>query len=323
MHAVEASPHPERGLASARRLALLAPNAGHLVHMPSHIYIRTGDYLDAANANANAIKVDDAYIKSFGGPSFYSSMYTNHNVHFLASASSMIGRYNDAKTNAARLSDDAIPLIPGMPMLEFFALYPMVVEVRFHHWNTIKKMPAPEARFKLLTAYWHFARGMAFAETGNSNVAGAELDAMLEAEKAIPQDLPTGFNTPAAYFGICASMLGGEASLAALDTTKGLGLLKAALADSTAFNYDEPPDWDLPVAEFYGPALLKVKLYADTENMYRDELKRHPNNARALLGLTEALRQQNKTAEANKTELEFKKAWREADTPMTARDLYR
>jgi tetratricopeptide (TPR) repeat protein len=322
MHAVEASPHPERGLPSARRLAALAPNAGHLVHMPSHIYIRTGDYFDAAMANANAVKVDDAYIKSWGGPNFYSSMYTNHNVHFLASASAMIGRYNDAKTNAARLAEDAIPMIPGMPMLEFFALYPMVVEVRFHHWETIKKMPAPEARFKLLTAYWHFARGMAMAGTGDSKGAATELAAFREAIKGVPGDIPMGFTTPPVYFAICDPLLAGEAALAAGDS-KGLDLLRTALANSVAINYDEPPDWDLPVAEFYGPALLKAKLYADAEKLYIDELKRHPNNGRALIGLSEALNQQKKVAEAKKAEADFKQQWRDADTRLTLADLYR
>jgi len=318
MHAIEASPHPEKGLPSARRLALVAPNAGHLVHMPSHIYIRTGDYSDAASSNANAIKVDDAYIRSFGGPSFYSSMYTNHNVHFLASASSMIGRYNDAKTNAARLADDATPMIPGMPMLEFFALEPMIVEVRFHHWDTIKKMPAPEPRFKLLTAYSHFARGMALAGTGDAKGAKTELDRMREAANAIPQDLPMGFTTSPVYFAICDPLLSGEAALASGDP-KGIDLLRTALANSIVINYDEPPDWDLPIAEFLGPALLGAKRNAEGEQIYRDELNRHPNNGRALFGLAEALLQQGKTDEAKRTRLEFARAWSKADTLMSMR----
>lgn len=322
MHAVEASPHPERGLPSARRLAALAPGAGHLVHMPSHIYIRTGDYFNAATANANAVRVDDAYIKNYGGWNFYASMYTNHNVHFLASASAMIGRYADAKTNAARLAGDAMPMIPGMPMLEFFALYPMVVEVRFHHWDTIKRMPPPPADFKLLTAYSHFARGMAMASTGDAKAAAAELAAMRDAAKAIPQDLPMGFASPKVYFGICDPLLAGQVAIAAGDTAGGLELLKTALANSVAINYDEPPDWDLPVAEFYGPALLRAKLYPAAEQVYRDELKLHPNNGRALLGLAESLRQQKKTAEAARRTTEFKRSWRQSDTPMTTKALY-
>jgi tetratricopeptide (TPR) repeat protein len=323
MHAVEASPHPEKALPSARRMASLAPNAGHLVHMPSHIYIRTGDYFDAATSNANAVKVDDAYIKSWGGPNFYSSMYTNHNVHFLASASSMIGRYNDAKTNAARLADDAIPMIPGMPMLEYFALYPMIVEVRFHHWETIKRMPAPEARFKVLTAYWHFTRGMAMAGTADAKGAAAELAAMRAAASAAPQDTPMGFTVPPAYFAICDSLLAGQAAIAAGDNAKGVELLRAALKGTLALNYDEPPDWDLPIAEFLGPALLKSKQFAEAETVYRDELKRHPNNGRALVGLSEALWEQKKYADATATRSQFQRQWREADTPMTAKDLYR
>ena len=323
MHAVEASPHPEKALPSARRLAALAPGAGHLVHMPSHIYIRTGDYFNAATSNAKAVKVDDAYIRSWGGPNFYSSMYTNHNVHFLASASSMIGRYKDARSNAARLADDAIPMIPGMPMLEYFALYPMVVEVRFHHWDTIKKMPAPETRLKLLTAYWHFARGMAMAGTGDAKGAAAELSALRTAAAAAPADTPMGFTVPPAYFAICDSLLAGQAAIAAGETDKGIDHVRTALRGTIALNYDEPPDWDIPIAEFLGPALLKTKRFAEAETVYREELLRHPNNARALLGLAEALRQQKRTGEALKTGVKFARAWSEADTSLTAKDLYR
>ena len=249
MHAVEASPHPEKGLPSARRLAALAPNAGHLVHMPSHIYIRTGDYFAAATTNANAVKVDDAYIKSWGGPNFYSSMYTNHNVHFLASASSMIGRYKDASANATRLAEDAIPMIPGMPMLEFFALYPMVVEVRFHHWDVIRKMPAPETRFKLLTAYWHFARGMAMAGTGDAKGSAAELAAMRAVAAVAPPDTPMGFTVPPAYFAICDSYFkavrgDGARGIEAIDMARralhneGAELLRECLAGKVDVDFD-------------------------------------------------------------------------------------
>ena len=323
IHAVEASPHPEKALPSARRLAALAPGAGHLVHMPSHIYIRTGDYFGAASSNAEAIKVDEAYSKRFGGPNFYSSMYTSHNIHFLASASAMIGRYGEAATRAKELADDAMPMVPGMPMLEFFALYPMVVRVRFHKWNEINSMPAPDKSLKLLTAYWHFARGLALANTKDTTGASRELNDFREAIKAVPADLPMGNNTPANYFAIADALLTGEIQLALGNTDNGIDVLRKAQLAATGVNYDEPPDWDLPIAEFLGPALLKSKRHADAEAAYRAELQRHPNNGRALLGLAEALKQQKKASAAIKAYAEFTKAWREADTPIRAADLYR
>jgi hypothetical protein len=141
--------------------------------------------------------------------------------------------------------------------------------------------------------------------------------------KAVPADFPMGFNSVADYFGIADALQAGEASFASGDNHAGVDSLRKAFAASQAINYDEPPDWDLPVAEFLGPALLKTKLYADAEAIYRTELGMHPNNGRGLLGLGEALRQQKKTAEAVRIDIEFKKAWTESDPPMTARDLYR
>jgi len=289
--------------------------------MPSHVYIRTGNYFDAAASNAEAVKVDEAYSKHFGGPNFYSSMYTSHNIHFLASASAMIGRYREASTRAKELADDAMPMVPGMPMLEFYALYPMVVNVRFHKWGEIQAMPAPDKSFKLLTAYWHFARGMALANTRDATSANRELKDFRDAVKSVPADLPMGNNTPAAYFAIADDLLSGEIAIALGDIDNGVDTLRKAQTAAAAVNYNEPPDWDLPIAEFLGPALLKSKRYADAESAYRAELQRHPNNGRALFGLAEALKGQTKTAEARKVSAEFTKAWREADTRPA--DLFR
>jgi tetratricopeptide (TPR) repeat protein len=322
IHAVEASPHPEKGLPSARRLATLAPNAGHLVHMPSHIYIRTGNYFGAAASNTEAIKVDEAYLKRFGGPNFYSSMYTNHNIHFLASTSAMIGRYKESSTRAKELADNVMPMIPGMPMLEFYALYPMVVAVRFHKWGEIKSMPAPDTSFKLVAAYWHFARGMAMARTADAAGATIELNSFHDAVKTVPPDLPIGNNTPADYFGIADALLSGEVELARGNVDNAIASLRKAQTLAAAFNYNEPPDWDLPIAEFLGPALLKNKHYADAAAVYREELKHHPNSGRALFGLAEALKGQKNSVEARKVSAQFTKAWREADTPLRLADLY-
>ncbi|HEV7700383.1 MAG TPA: tetratricopeptide repeat protein [Pyrinomonadaceae bacterium] len=323
IHAVEASPHPERALPSARRIARLAPNAGHLVHMPSHIYIRTGDYSAAAGSNADAIVVDEKYIKSVGGPNFYSSMYTNHNIHFLACASAMRGRYGEAMSRARELQKNALEMLSEMPMLEYFALYPMVVEIRFHKWENIKKIPEPPATAYAMTAFRHFARGLAYAMTGDKVTARNELDAFRTAVKAVPADLPMGLNAPEAYFGLADQLLAGEVATADGDVGGAITSFNEATKSSLAINYDEPPDWDLPIAEFLGPLLLKLKRFKDAEQVYDAELQHHPNNGRALFGLAEALKRQGKTAGARNAEGKFRRAWRQADTPLTAAELYR
>jgi tetratricopeptide (TPR) repeat protein len=323
IHAVEASPHPERGLASARRIARPAPNAGHLVHMPSHIYIRTGDYSSAAASNADAIVVDQRYIKSVGGPNFYSSMYTNHNIHFLACASAMEGRYREAITRAREVQANAMAMMADMPMLEFFAIYPMVVELRFHKWDNIKQLPEPPAKAYAMSAFRHFARGIAFANTGDGEAARNELDAFRSAVKSVPADLPMGLNVPEGYFRIPDQLLEGEVAMTNGDTGRAIELLDRATKSSLAINYDEPPDWDLPVAEFLGPMLLKLKRYKDAGQVYEAELQRHPNNGRALLGLSESLKRQGQTAKALAAMGKFTKAWRQADTQMSAAELYR
>lgn len=174
IHAIEASPNPERGLPSALRLEGLAPAAGHLVHMPSHIYIRTGDYADAARSHALAIVADRNYIEKTGAQGVYPMMYYNHNIHFLASAHAMNGRYADAIKTAKELEANIKPHLKAMPMLEMFAPYTAVTLVRFHKWQEILKLPEPAGELKITGAFRHFAGGLAFAR--NTQLANAEAE---------------------------------------------------------------------------------------------------------------------------------------------------
>src|SRR5271169_4717170 len=166
IHAVEASNNPERALAGATRLAALAPGAGHIVHMPAHIYIRTGDYEAAVKTNEQAAEVDRAYIKATGAQGIYPMMYYSHNLHFVAMCGAMNGSYAEARKNADLLVANVGPHVKDMPPLEGFMTIPMAVEIRFHHWNEILKIPAPDSGMKITTGFWHFARGMALAGTG-------------------------------------------------------------------------------------------------------------------------------------------------------------
>jgi tetratricopeptide (TPR) repeat protein len=195
IHAVEASPNPERALASAARLGGLAPGAGHLVHMPSHIYIRTGDYDKALQANSAAIVADRQYMVRTGANTLYAMFYYNHNVHFLASSYAMKGRFADALKTATELEAGIQPHLKTMPMLEMFAHYRMITLVRFGRWDAVLKTRKPAADLKTTSAFWHFSRGMAFAGMKSTSQAETELKELQAIEQGIPAGTPFGNNT--------------------------------------------------------------------------------------------------------------------------------
>jgi tetratricopeptide (TPR) repeat protein len=194
IHAVEASNNPERALAGANKLAALAPGAGHIVHMPAHIYIRTGDYEAAVKTNEQAAEVDRAYLKTTGEQGIYPMMYYSHNLHFIAMCGAMNGRYAEARKNADLLAANVAPHLKEMPPLEGFMTIPMAVEVRFHHWNEILNMPVPDPAMKVTTVFWHFSRGLALAGTGKVSEAEAEYKIVSDAQAATPAD--EIFNAP-------------------------------------------------------------------------------------------------------------------------------
>jgi tetratricopeptide (TPR) repeat protein len=294
IHAIEASREPAKGMPSAKRLGGIAPNAGHLVHMPSHIYIRTGDYAEAAKVNADAIVVDERYIKKNGPAGVYPMMYYNHNVHFLASANAMNGNYANAIKSARDLSGNATPMVKDMPMLEGFAAYPVVTLVRFRKWEVILREPAPAREMAVMTAFYHFARGVAFAETGKPDDAKAELEALRAVYETIPADRGYGNSTAAVVLKVAKEFLAGEAALAGGDKKAAIQEFEKAVLAENGVTYAEPPDWDLPTREWLGRALLTDGQYAAAEKVYREELAVHPKNGRAFFGLAEALKKQKK-----------------------------
>ena len=168
IHATEASKSPERALPSAKRLETLVPAAGHLVHMPAHVYVRTGDYVAAEKSNTVAAEVDRAYIRETGAQGMYPVMYYNHNVHFESYAASMAGRYAAAKRSGDRLFDEVLPVVSMDQMLEGFLLQPAFVAVRFRKWDDVRKMPDPGPKLPLLRAGWLWARAMAAAAQGDA-----------------------------------------------------------------------------------------------------------------------------------------------------------
>ena len=188
IHSVEASSSPERALAGANRLAQLAPAAGHIVHMPAHIYIRTGDYEAALKTNQKAALADQAYIKAGAPEGIYSIMYYSHNLHFIAMAAAMNGNYLESRRGAQMLAANVGPHVKDMPPLEGFMTVPLAVEVRFHKWNEILKTPQPDPAMHTVTVFWHFARGLALAATEKLDEAEAEHKIVAEAEEKTPPD---------------------------------------------------------------------------------------------------------------------------------------
>jgi tetratricopeptide (TPR) repeat protein len=321
IHAVEASPHPERAQASADRLAKLAPAAGHLVHMPGHIYIRTGDYAGAVRANEEAADVDRQYIDKFHVTGMYPAMYYNHNLHFLAIAASMAGRFTEANNAATQLVGNAAPMLKDMPMVEAFLPTRMLVLVRFHRWDEILKLPEPDAAALTTRALWHFSRGMAFAQTGKNYDADYERRALFAAATSIPEGTTFGFNRSRDILNLAAHLLEGHMSLARVSIPAAVEHFQKAARIEDALRYDEPPDWYIPPRESLGRALMIANQYEAAEKAFREELAHHPRSGRAVYGLWQCLKAEGRKPEAKQAELDFRVAWKNADVKLTNDDL--
>ena len=324
IHAVEASNNPERALAGANKLAALAPAAGHIVHMPAHVYIRTGDYEAAVKTNEQAAEVDRAYIKASGAQGIYPMMYYSHNLHFIAMCGAMNGRYEEARKNADLLAANVGPHVKEMPPLEGFMTIPVAVEVRFHHWNEILKMPAPDPAMKTATVFWHFGRGLALAGTGKIADADAEYKIVADAEAATPPDvifqMPIN-NKAKDIMKIAEDVLGAKIAIARKDQPAAISQLRDAVAIQDKLNYGEPPDWFYPVRENLGGALLMSGDAAGAEKVFREDLDRNPRNPRSLWGLRQALLEQKRDYDAGFVQKQFEAAWKGSPQALKLDDL--
>jgi hypothetical protein len=317
IHAVEASPNPSRALDSAARLPGLAPAAGHLVHMPAHIYSRVGDNEAAAGSNDAAARADQEYLKSRNDGGIYPMMYYSHNLHFLAYAEMLQGNFAQAKKAADKLVDNVRPHLMHMPMLEGFAVTPEIVLVRFGKWDEILKLPEPDASMALTRLNHHFSRGLAFAATGKPDQAEQERKMMNDIAKAMPADAMFGMlNTVANVAALSDKFLAGRIALAKGDVKGALTLLKDAVEKEDALTYDEPPAWWYSAREDLAAALLRDRQPAEAEAVLRKELDYSPRNGRALSLLGASLKAQNKSYDATWVEQELKTAWKNADSPL-------
>jgi tetratricopeptide (TPR) repeat protein len=295
IHAMEASPRPESALASAHRLETLAPNAAHLVHMPSHIYLRTGDYADAVKCNQRAVAVDEANRSAAMG-------YAEHNYHFLAAAADMDGEYQVAMDAAAKLQLHAHS--------GAFVVMPMVVLLRFARWDDVLALSVPNAGVEGVAYFWHYARGVALAAKGKADDAARERKAMDQEYARLKPGRAFGmyFNDWIAIHKIAGDVLDARMASARQDTASALRLWAEAAALQDRLDFDDVPDWYYPVRESWGAELFRAGQFAQAEQVFRDDLRRNPRNPRSLFGLSEALAAQKKDGSAIRRD--FEAAWK-------------
>jgi tetratricopeptide (TPR) repeat protein len=317
IHAVEASATPHRALEAAGRLPTLAPAAGHLVHMPSHIYARIGDWDSASTSNEAAITADESYIKARSPQGVYPLMYYNHNIHFLAYAAEEGGRFADAMAAAHKLAGHAAPHVSEMPMLEAFTVMPMMVLVRFGKWDEVMKLPEPAENMPVTRALWHFSLGFASAARGDTDAAARQRDDLQAAAEKVPADQMFGvINHARAVVAIAQHVLDARLALARGQQDQAEQHMKQAVAAEDALAYIEPPDWLHPGREAMGMTYLSAKQFDKAEAAFRDQLDRTPRSGRSLYGLWKSLEAQNKTYDAQWIKRQFDAAWKGADTKM-------
>jgi tetratricopeptide (TPR) repeat protein len=324
IHSVEASPNPERALAAANRLAALTPAAGHLVHMPAHIYIRTGDFDAGVKTNLRAAAADRTYMQGGAPPGIYPVMYYSHNLHFIAMCASMDGDYAASSLAAHALTEHVGPHVKEMPPLEGFMTVPLAVEVRFQKWDKIMSMKEPDPSMKVVGVFWHFARGMALAAQGKTADAEGELKIVHTAAEQTPPDavfaMPVN-NKAKDVLTIADSVLSAKIALTKKDPASAIAMLRKAVAIQDRLKYDEPPDWFYPVRESLGAVLLMNGSAADAEKVFREDLERNPRNPRSLFGLSESLKAQKRDYDAQFVDKQFQSSWKATDVKLKVADL--
>lgn len=318
IHAIEASPHPERALAYAPSLPKLMPMAGHLVHMPAHIYERVGNYDEAARANVNASAADEAYFKATAVQGFY-AMYYAHNLDFLAVANSMQGNYAQAIAATRKLINFTRPMIKAMPMFEPILAKNILMWERFHKWEELLKEPQPEASLPSTLAFWHFARAMMFANGGDAGNAESEEKAFLDTAKSIAADSMSSLVPTNRIATIASEVLRGRIAEIKHDDKAALEFLNKAVQDEDALPYDEPPQWFHPARESLGGFLLRSGQYPEAEKVFRADLEKNRNSGRSLFGLMESLKRQKR--DAAEVQHQFETAWKNADVKLSIADL--
>lgn len=319
IHAIEASPHPERALEAADRMRDLQPGLAHNQHMPSHIDIRTGNWHQAIEANLEAIHADQAYRELLGPPKDFIVLYAAHNRHMLAYAAMMTGRSQLAIDQIRTMVDEFPPEVmeEWSTIMEGFAAMPYEVLVRFGRWNDILAEPDDMPDYMPFTKAFRFAaRAVAYAAKGNTIAARQEQEKYRIAAAKVPAETLIGNNTGAAVLAVATPMVEGEILVREGKLEAGFSALRKAVEAEDALRYDEPPGWILPVRHALGANLMAHGRHAEAEAVYREDLRRLPENGWSLFGLADALIMQGKHVEAAPILARFEKVWSEADVTI-------
>jgi tetratricopeptide (TPR) repeat protein len=322
IHLWEASNTPERAEAAADRLLPLAPAAGHLVHMPGHLFQRVGRYNDAVKANQLAVVADEDYISQCRAQGLYPMAYYPHNIHFLWFAATMAGESKLA-IDAADKTTKSIPVeaLKDVPLLQTFLLAHDYSLVRFGKWDEILALPAPRADTMFTRATRSYARGMAFIRKKDFAAAAKEIDTVKKIQgdpQLIAAPTSMSLNLADSVLRVGIEVLDGELAAAQGNYDTAIAHLDRAVRYEDALIYTEPDDWHQPVRHNLGAVLLQAGRPVEAESVYWDDLRRHPKNGWSLFGLAQALRAQNKIDQAKAIEADFKKAWADADVQLTA-----
>ncbi len=317
IHAMEASQHPEKALAAANKLPSLFPFSGHILHMPSHIYLLIGDYHKAVLANEEAVAVDRTYLQNYGDLGNYPIHYLSHNLYFLSRAYSMEGNFVRAKETADELQKLYAPHFQRMPDLEYYVPTSLFVFLRFNHWQDILETAEPPKEMQTTQVIWHFSRAIAYCGLGNVSEALKEQQLFEKGARAMPTEFVYGYNKAVQFMAVADKVLKAKIQETQGDPQAALDTLKEAVSLQDLLHYNEPPDWYFPVRESLGGLLLREKRYAEAEKVFRDDLNLHPRNGRSLFGLKEALKIQSKQDNLYWVEQEFQKAWMYSDTSLS------
>jgi tetratricopeptide (TPR) repeat protein len=319
VHAVEAAPHPEMGLSAAARLKDLAPAAGHLVHMPAHIYQRLGRYEDAAQANRNGVREDAAYTTRTRPLDYYPVMYTAHNYQFLAYSAAMEGRR--AETIAAADSSRNVvsdEMLLGMPGTDWYVAESYVGRVRFGLWDEMLALPPPNPKLVGLTGGFLFGRAVSLAATGRVDEANVTLGELQKLSASVSSDALAGQNTVKDVLAIAIPIVQGRIAAAEHRSSEAVSRLREAVAAEDRLAYDEPKDWLFPARHLLGAELLRAGEAPEAERVYREDLRQNPANGWSLYGLRAALKAQGKTAESIRVTRQFADAWKQSDITLAA-----
>ena len=323
IHAVEASRNPERGLESAKLLMTLVPGAGHLVHMPSHIYIWTGDYHLGSLANIEAVKTDSAYITACHAQGAYPLAYYPHNYHYLSATATLEGNSKLAWIAAKKVQENTAQDImkqPGWGTLQHYYTIPYYVAVKFGMWDSILSIQQPEDSLIYPRAVLHYAIGMAYL--GKNDVGKAESELLqlknLSKNPVLKEITIWDINSTDHIIAIAINVLSAEIYHKQKQYAKAIPLFYKAIAIEDNLNYDEPPDWFFSVRHHLGQVLLEEEKYAEAEKIYLQDLKTYPENGWALAGLYQALQKQGKEKESENVKKRFDKAWQYADIKISS-----